>query len=173
MWTHLYGIDPTDADSLTACSIEGRKQVHEAVQVLKESEDERFKDLFVASTGPALAIREGRRIHGLYTLTVDDLRERKQFEDGICEIRFNIDIHDVDPAEGGRVAVPSHCLPSRSDCSISNRHDGCQRRGRGTETGGRCTHHIPLADSSCRGGDRAVARLPTTFHPVRRDLRGC
>lgn len=121
MWTHLYGLDPTDAGSLTAAEIEGRRQVHAAVECLRGSGDPRFANLFVAWTGPTVAIREGRRIHGEYTLTIDDLRAGRQFDDGIVEVAFNVDIHHVDPSEGRhleaektpRYRVPYRCLVAK------------------------------------------------------------
>jgi hypothetical protein len=121
MWTHLYGLDSSDAGSLTAAAIEGRRQVHAAVECLRASGDSRFQGLYVASTGPALAIREGRRIHGEYLLTIDDLRAGRTFEDGVVEVAFNVDIHHVDPAEGRhleleptpRYQVPYRCLVAR------------------------------------------------------------
>ncbi len=121
MWTHLYGLDPADAGSLTAAEIEGRRQVHAAVACLRSSGDPRFASLFVAWTGPTLAIREGRRIHGQYTLTIDDLRAGRRFDDGVVEVAFNVDIHHVDPSEGRhlegekvpRYHVPYRCLVAR------------------------------------------------------------
>ncbi len=121
MWTHLYGLDPTDAESLTVAAIEGRRQIHAAVECLRSSGDPRFAELYVAFSGPTLAIREGRRIHGEYMLTIDDLRAGRAFEDGVVEIAFNVDIHHVDPVEGRhleaervpRYQVPYRCLVAR------------------------------------------------------------
>ena len=117
MWTHLYGLDPTDARSLTAAAVEGRRQIHAAVECLRSSGDPRFEKLHVASTGPALAVREGRRIHGEYLLTIDDLRAGRTFDDGVLEVAFNVDIHHVDPAEGRHLEiekVPRYQVPYRS-----------------------------------------------------------
>jgi hypothetical protein len=121
MWTHLCGLDPTDADSLTAANIEGRRQVHAVVDCLRTSEDLRFADLFVAATGPWVAIREGRRIHGHYTLTIEDLREKRRFEDEVVRVAFNVDIHHVDPSEGRHLeiekvapyGIPYRCMVAR------------------------------------------------------------
>ena len=79
-------LDSTDADSLTQAEIAGRRQVFGFVECLRMSGDDRFAQLFVANTGPFVAGREGRRVHGLYTLTAKDARHGQKFEDGICEV---------------------------------------------------------------------------------------
>ena len=98
MASHLYALDPTDADSLTRAELTGRQQVRCAVETLRASGNPQFSGLFLISSGPMAGIREGRRIHGLYTLTVDDCRAGRRFEDGICEATFNIDVHHLDPS---------------------------------------------------------------------------
>ncbi len=131
MWTHLYGLDPTDAASLTAATIEGRRQIHAAVDCLRSSRDPRFENLYVAFTGPAPAIREGRRIHGEYTLTIDDLRAGRAFEDGVLEVAFNVDIHHVDPAEGRRLVnekIPRYQVPYR--CLVAQDRSNLLMAGR-------------------------------------------
>ncbi len=117
MVSHLYGLDPTDADSLTQAELTGRRQVHDAMAVLRASGDPRFADLFVIFTGPFATIREGRRIHGLYTLTAEDCRAGRSFPDGICEVTFNFDVHHVDPSEGRHLVaekIKPYQIPYRS-----------------------------------------------------------
>ena len=42
-----------------------------------------------------IGVREGRRIKGLYRVSIDDVVAGKQFEDGICTVTFNTDIHSL------------------------------------------------------------------------------
>ena len=115
--SHLYGVDATCAESLTRAEIEGRRQVFSAVESLKRSGEPVFRDLCVLLTGPFVAIREGRRIHGLFTVTERDARAGRAFEDGICEVTFNFDVHHVSPDEGHSYwyeAVPPYQIPYRS-----------------------------------------------------------
>jgi len=115
--SHLYDVCATDADSLTDAELKGRKQVRRVVQALRQSGDDRFANLFVIFTGPYVGIREGRRIHGLYTLTAEDCLAGRRFDDGICEVTFQFDVHHVDPAEGRGVAggkVRPYQIPYRS-----------------------------------------------------------
>lgn len=117
MASHLYGVDAASAESLTRAEIEGRRQVHDAVKCLRESGDARFAGIFVIHTGPFVTVREGRRIHGLYTVTAGDARAGRRFEDAVCSVTFNFDVHDP-TGDGNRClrseAVPPYQIPYRS-----------------------------------------------------------
>ncbi len=123
MPSHVYRLDPTDADSLTQCEIEGRRQVRYVVDVLKEHGGPKFKNFFLAATAPAIGIREGRRIVGKYYLTIDDLEEGRTFKDGICDVEMPVDIHHVTKKTGTGLdniwtkpyQVPFRCLQPK-DC---------------------------------------------------------
>ncbi len=97
MQSHLYNLDPTDADSLTRAELEGRRDVQHAVETLRASGKPEYANLFLISSGPSASIREGRRIHGLYTLTAGDCRSGRRFEDAVCTATFNVDVHHTDP----------------------------------------------------------------------------
>ena len=149
MWTHLYGLDPTDAESLTVATIEGRRQIHAAVACLRSSGDPRFAELYVAFTGPTLAIREGRRIHGEYTLTIEDLRAGRTFEDGVVEVAFNVDVHHVAPHEGRRLVnekVPPYQVPYR--CLVARDLSNLLMAGR-CISGDFCAHASYRTTSDC------------------------
>lgn len=123
MPSHIYGLDGTDAESLTNAEFEGRRQVRFVVDVLKKHGGDYFKDIYLAATAPCTGIREGRRIVGEYYLTLDDLTAGRQFDDGICDVQFNIDIHHPKKKEGMGLynvevkdyQIPFRCLQAR-DC---------------------------------------------------------
>lgn len=123
MPSHVYGLDPTDADSLTKAEIEGRRQVRYVVDVLKKHGGPKFRNFFLAATAPAIGIREGRRIVGNYYLTLDDLEEGRTFPDGICDVEMPVDIHHVTKKTGTGLdniwtkpyQVPFRCLQPK-DC---------------------------------------------------------
>jgi hypothetical protein len=118
MPSHVYGLDPTDADSLTRAEFEGRKQVKYVVDVLKRYGGPKFRNFFLASTAPAIGIREGRRIVGNYYLTFEDLDEGRKFPDSICDVEMPVDIHHVSKKTGTGLdniwtkpyQVPFRCL---------------------------------------------------------------
>ena len=118
MPSHIYNLDPTDADSLTRGELEGRRQVRYVVDVIKQYGGPKYKNFFLAATAPSIGIREGRRIVGKYYLTIDDLEVGRKFEDGICDVEMPVDIHHVTKNKGTGLdniwtkpyQVPFRCL---------------------------------------------------------------
>ena len=53
-----------------------------------------LKNARIRGIAPALGIRESRRIVGEYVLTVDDLAERRKFDDAICYSLYGWDLPD-------------------------------------------------------------------------------
>jgi hypothetical protein len=96
---HMYGCDGTNADDLTRATIEGRQQVHDGVRVMAHYVPE-LAGVELVSTGAQLGVRETRHIAGRYQVREEDLLSGRRFEDGICVVRFSIDIHGVKPVSG-------------------------------------------------------------------------
>lgn len=88
-----YDVMPDDIDSLTNAVLDGRKEVFEVIE--KHKEIESYEDLYIAFTNSHIGIREGRRIYGEYRLTDDDIIEGRRFEDGICLVKFGVDVHKL------------------------------------------------------------------------------
>ncbi len=91
-YTHMYGLNPYSAGDLTAAAVEGRRQMIEAIELLKEYNED-FRDLDLICSAPVMGVRESVQIAGEYTLTLDDLLSGAKFSDGITMAAFNIDIH--------------------------------------------------------------------------------
>ena len=94
MATHQYGAKSISRDDLTRASIEGRREVHRIVNSLR-SLGGRWEGLKLVATASQIGCREGRRIHGLYTVTEQDLVEERRHEDAVCEVRYGVDVHSV------------------------------------------------------------------------------
>jgi hypothetical protein len=94
--THMHGYDGTNADDLTQAEIEGRRQTHEALGVLRQIPG--FEEAELIATAPNVGVRETRHIHGRYRLQETDLLAGRHFKDGICTVRFGIDIHGPLPS---------------------------------------------------------------------------
>ena len=96
---HIYGIDPLDASSLTRAEIEGRKKLGELLAFLR-----RFvpgaENAVLVSSGPAVGIRESRRVVGRYVLTREDFMRRADFDDAIAYYCYPIDVHPSRMKEG-------------------------------------------------------------------------
>lgn len=97
MAVHQYGYKSIDRDDLTRASIEGRREVHTVADALK-SLGGRWGGIQVVSTAAHIGCREGRRIHGLYQVTEQDLIEGRRHSDAVCEVEFGVDVHPVSEA---------------------------------------------------------------------------
>ncbi len=105
MATQFYCVDGTDPRDLSRAEIAGREEIRKCVEIFKQHGGDDWKDAFLIGTGPAIGVRETRRIRGRYYLTWEDLGRGARFDDGITEIRSGSNIHPVDnpyedPPEG-------------------------------------------------------------------------
>ncbi|UCH33995.1 MAG: FAD-dependent oxidoreductase [Armatimonadota bacterium] len=144
----VVGYDAADGDSLTAAEMAGRRVAMRVANHLRAGDYAAHKfDHFSARIG----IREGRRILGDYTLTEQDVRAGRRFDDGVALGRFYLDYHD--PSTPRRISrfdraaaqVPPYHIPYR--CLIAQ----------GVEN--------VLAAGRCLSADRAAlssARVMTT-----------
>jgi len=78
-----YGLDPTDVRDLSRGEVECRTYVYDIYRYLKKTHEE-LKDIEIASISPEIGFRDSRRIHGLYTLTIEDMESNRHFDDVIA-----------------------------------------------------------------------------------------
>lgn len=102
----------------------GRKQVQEGVEILRKYIPG-FENCYLLETSPKIGRRESRRIKGLYTMTSEDVRLQRQFDDVIAQACYQIDIHNPTDSGSTIVRVPegSHYdIPFRSliPCNCDN-----------------------------------------------------
>lgn len=106
-----------DPFEMTKVTLHSRWELKSMLAGLSKLE-KAWENVFIVSTGEHIGIREGRRIHGHYYLTKEDLMEGRQFEDGICNVTFNVDIHDGSTHNRawnhGGVTVKPYQIPLRS-----------------------------------------------------------
>lgn len=93
MCNHIYRLDATDALAVSRAEIEARAQIVGALELLRRSGNPRLEQVRLVQFAGQIGIRESRRIHGLYTLTAEEAIGGARFDDGICEVTFNIDVH--------------------------------------------------------------------------------
>ncbi len=89
-------VNGVDADELSAGEIEGRRQIRDTFDLLKEAVPE-FAEAYIVDIPPQIGIRETRRIVGDYLLTVDDVLGCASFPDTIGVNGWPIEDH----VEGG------------------------------------------------------------------------
>jgi len=115
---HEFGVSALDAQEISDATIRARAEVHRIVDGLRGLGGE-WKNLQIVATAEHIGVREGRRVHGLYEVTVDDMLEGVRHDDAVCRATFCIDVHSVDPKhskgiEGGHGRVKPYDIPFRS-----------------------------------------------------------
>ena len=92
---HEYNVPCDDARALTEATLRARKEVNAIVHALKRQGGV-WENLRLVATGEQIGIREGRRIHGRHTITVDDMIQGTVPEDSVGICTFGIDVHSTD-----------------------------------------------------------------------------
>lgn len=152
MANHQYGVKCTDADEITAATIRGRQEIHGQVAALRNLGG-MWAEMRVVSTGAQIGVREGRRIHGRYEVTGEDLLKGARFDDAVCRVTMGIDVHSTDPSKTKIVEAKPHRsqpydIPLRA--LIARDVDGLVMAGR-------CISGDFIAHSSYRVTGNAVA----------------
>jgi hypothetical protein len=113
--TRVTDIDPLDPDDLTRAEIEARGQAMRLVGFFRERVPG-FEHARIAATATQIGVRESRRIVGDYTLTRDDILDRRTFDDAVARSSYPIDIHN--PSGSG---TTTHRLPPGTSYEIPYR----------------------------------------------------
>lgn len=98
MVNHEYG-SGLSTEEVSCGTMAAREELHRIVDGLRGLGGI-WEKVHITATADAIGVREGRRIHGLYTVTAEDVIEGKQFSDGICTVNFRTDVHSLKPEEG-------------------------------------------------------------------------
>ena len=128
MWNHVRKKPPTDAVAFSEAELESRKEIHRIFDYIKKNVP-MFKDVELIAIAPQTGVRESRHIHGLYTLETDECVHGAQFEDGICDVAFSMDLHlpDKDEQENIHLEAP-YQIPYR--CLVPVNRNGLLVAGR-------------------------------------------
>lgn len=96
---HEYEVLPTSAADLTQATMRARAEINDLVDALRQAGDV-WKNLRLVATNEHIGVREGRRIHGLYKVSAEDIKQGLRHGDSICKVHFGIDVHSVSKSEG-------------------------------------------------------------------------
>jgi hypothetical protein len=96
---HQYDVLPTSAADLTNATIQARAEINDIVDALRKSGGV-WENLRLIVTNEHIGVREGRRIQGLYKVSIADLEQSIRHEDSICRVYFGVDVHSVSKSEG-------------------------------------------------------------------------
>lgn len=123
------GVDGVDAESITKAVIDGRRENFALLDVMRKYFPG-FENATIREVAPFLGIRETRRILGEYTLTVADLIEARDFDDGIALSAYGWDMPNpkrpsYQPYHGVKrkspyTQIPYRCLLPRGSYNLIN-----------------------------------------------------
>ena len=154
MINHEYGVSGLDAQQTTDATLRARAEVHQLIEGLRSLGDP-WRDVRIVATAGQIGVREGRRIHGRYAVSFDDMLEGRRHEDAACPVTFGLDVHSTSKAhstgiEGRppRARTQPYDIPLRA--LIAEDVDGLLMAGR-------CISGDFLAHSSYRVTGDAVA----------------
>jgi hypothetical protein len=118
--TRIVGVDGTNVWDLTRAEIEGRDQIRNVYDFLRQKAPA-FKNSFIVDSSAVVGVRDTRRILGDYVLTEDDVCSGRKFADGVASGSYRLDMHNPlgtgtvfrPLGEGVWYGIPYRCLTPR------------------------------------------------------------
>ena len=83
---HMPGLDPLKVADLTRAEVEGRRIVHDTVDLVR-AKMPGFKKSFLVDMAPQTGVRQTRLLEGEYIMTKDDVMNRVRFADSVARGR--------------------------------------------------------------------------------------
>jgi hypothetical protein len=83
---HMPGLDPLKVADLTRAEVEGRRIVHDTVELVR-AKMPGFRDCFLVDMAPQTGVRQTRLLEGDYIVTKDDVLQRTRFADSVARGR--------------------------------------------------------------------------------------
>ena len=112
MFNHEYKIRPDDADAMTEATLRSRREIHTIVRALDKLGGP-WAGIRLVTTAEQIGVREGRRIHGRYTVTKEDLSRGARHDDAVAFVTFGVDIHALDRDSNRRQTIERGGIASR------------------------------------------------------------
>ncbi len=154
MVNHEYNIRAFDAAEVTKATIRARAEIHHIAMELNNLGGPWTEFQLVASADQ-IGIRDGRRLHGRFTVTKEDLINGARYEDAVTRPKFGVDIHAPDQESNdkqtilrGGIVMKPYDIPLRA--LIAKDVDGLMMAGR-------CISGDFIAHASYRVTGNAVA----------------
>lgn len=175
--------DATDAAALSRAQVEGMRQVHLAMEILRRYVPG-FHASFLHTVLPAVSIRASRRVVGEYQLTREDCERGQRFADAIARGAYPMSVQSpVDPSvrqhlfvrDGGEDDIPYRCLVPKGieQLLIAGRCVSATREASGsTRMGAQCMaygHAAGVAAALCVSAEASprlldIDRLRAELH---------
>lgn len=118
--TNVIKVDGTKAEDLTHAEVVCRKQMPVIVNFLREYVPG-YENCYAIAAASLMGVRETRHFKGLYTLTKEDILERRVFEDWVVKgAEFNFDVHNMTGGSLDATGVQKH-FPKNTKYTIPYR----------------------------------------------------
>lgn len=104
MVNHEYDIKAFDAAAVTAATVRSRAEVYKIVNSLRKLGGV-WSGIQIVATAEQIGVRDGRRIHGRYTVTREDLTAGARHADAVTRATFPADIHASDRETNKKEAI--------------------------------------------------------------------
>ncbi|WP_168735807.1 FAD-dependent oxidoreductase [Cohnella fermenti] len=101
MINHGYGVNALDARQVTQATIRGRAEVQRIVKALDRLGG-CWQGIRLVASADQIGVRDGRRIHGLHRVSVDDLTSGARHPDAVARVGFGVDVHSFDSRSNGK-----------------------------------------------------------------------
>ena len=105
MTNHEYHVRCDDATAITQATIQARAEIHRLVAALRALGG-LWTEMRIVATGAQIGVREGRRIHGRHTVTVEDLINGARHPDAVCRAKRRAGVHPTDLDKVKAVKIP-------------------------------------------------------------------
>ena len=112
MMTHVYGLGLDKAKDITRSTVEARREILTSARAL-EKLGGAWADFRIVATAEQIGHRAARRIHGRYTLTVEDIQKGATFDDTVTTSNFCVDVHATTREANRKAAYSNHGLKSQ------------------------------------------------------------
>jgi hypothetical protein len=110
MSNHQYNSLGINADDLTQATINARQEINQQFEALRRRGGI-WKNIQIITTAPHIGVREGRRLKGIYEVTIDDLKKGTRHADAVCRPAFCIDVHALEPDSAAIEPPPLEVKP--------------------------------------------------------------
>lgn len=93
--TNCTGIDGTNADDLVTATVTCREQIDPIIRFLRQYAPG-YENCYILSSASLVGVRETRHFEGIQSITEEDIREARVFEDWVVtKAHFNFDVHNM------------------------------------------------------------------------------
>jgi len=134
MINHEYNVRAIDASEVTKATVHARAEIHKIVSALNKLGGA-WEGFQIVASADQIGIRDGRRLHGRFTVTKEDLINGSTYDDAVTSPAFGVDIHahtqeinDKNAILRGAIVMKPYDIPLRA--LIAKNVDGLMMAGR-------------------------------------------